>query len=87
MIPCLLKKTAFFVKASIGQRESARDMEVGREAFDPSVGKIPWRRKWQTTSVFLPGKSDGQRSLMDYSPLGSKESDMTEHSHTLSNLS
>ena len=33
------------------------------------VRKIPWRRKWQPTSVFLPGKSQGQRSLVDYSPL------------------
>ena len=35
----------------------------------PSYGK---RRKWQPTSVFLPGKSDGQRSLMGYSPWGRK---------------
>ena len=32
--------------------------------FDPWVGKIPWRRKWQATPVFLPGKSHGERSLM-----------------------
>ena len=31
--------------------------------FDPWVRKVPWRRKWQPTSVFLPGKSHGQRSL------------------------
>ena len=42
------------------------------------VGKIPWRRKWQPTPVFLPGKSHGQRSLVGYSPWGCKESDMTE---------
>ena len=36
--------------------------------FDPWVGKIPWRRKWQPTAVFLPGKSHGQRSLEGYSP-------------------
>ena len=36
--------------------------------FDPWVGKIPWRRKWQPTPVFLPGKSHGQRSLPGYSP-------------------
>ena len=41
-------------------------------------GKIPWRRKWQSTPVFLPGKSHGQRSLVVYSPWGHKESDMTE---------
>ena len=33
---------------------------------DPWVGKIPWRRTWQPTPVFLPGKSHGQRSLMSY---------------------
>ena len=36
--------------------------------FDPWVGKIPWRRKWQPTPVFLPGKSHRQRSLVGYSP-------------------
>ena len=41
--------------------------------------KIPWRRRWQPTPVFLPGESLGQRSLADYSlPRGHKESDMTE---------
>ena len=46
--------------------------------FDPWVWKIPWRRKWQPTLVFLIGKSDGQRSLAGYSPWGLKESDTTE---------
>ena len=36
------------------------------------VGKIPWRRKWQPTPVFLPGKSHGQRSLEGYSSWGCK---------------
>ena len=54
-----------------------------RNRFDPWVRKIPWRRKWQSTPVFLPGKSHGQRSLEGYSPWGHKESDMTEHAHTL----
>ena len=44
----------------------------------PGVGKIPWRRNWQLTPVFLPGKSHGQRSLGSYSPWGHKESDMSE---------
>ena len=43
----------------------------------PWVGKIPYRRKWNTTPVFLPGKSHGQRSLVGDSPRGCKESDMT----------
>ena len=42
------------------------------------VRKIPWRRKWQPTPVFLPRKSHGQRTLAGYSPQGHKESDMTE---------
>ena len=40
--------------------------------LDPWVGKIPWRRQWQPTPVFLPGKSHGQRSLVGYSPWGRK---------------
>ena len=36
--------------------------------FDPCVRKIPWRRKWQPTPVFLPEISHGQRSLVGYSP-------------------
>jgi len=35
--------------------------------FNPWVGKILWKRKWQPTPVFLPGKSHGQRSLTGYS--------------------
>ena len=46
--------------------------------FDPWVGKIPRRRKWQPTPVFLPGESQGQRSLVSYGPWGHKESDTTE---------
>ena len=45
--------------------------------FDPWGGKIPWRRAWQPTPVFLPGKSHGQ-GLVGYSPKGLKESDTTE---------
>ena len=42
------------------------------------MGKIPWRRKWQPTPVFLPGESHGQRNVVGYSPWDHKESDMTE---------
>ena len=48
-----------------------------RHGFSPWVGKIPWRRKWQPTPVFLPGESHGQRSLEGYSSWGHKESDTT----------
>ena len=49
-----------------------------RHGFDHWVGKIPWRRAWQPTPIFLPGESHGQRSLVGYSPWGRKESDTTE---------
>ena len=48
-----------------------------RPGFNPWIGKIPWRRAWQPTPVFLPGKYYGQR-LEGYSPWGCKELDMTE---------
>ena len=56
-------------------------LQCGRPGFDPWVGKIPWRRKWQSTPVFLPGKSHGKRSLIGHSPWGCKELDMTEQLH------
>ena len=49
-----------------------------RQRFDPWVGKIPWRRGWLLTPVFLPKESRGQRSLAGYSLWGHKESDKTE---------
>ena len=48
---------------------------AGRPRFDPWVGKIPWRSKWQPTPVLLPGKYYGWRSLVGYSLWGRKESD------------
>ena len=50
--------------------------------FNPWVGKIPWRRKWQPTPVVLPGKLHGQRSLEGYNPWGCKELGMTEWLNT-----
>ena len=46
--------------------------------FCYSAGVIPWRRKWQPTPVFMPGKSHGPRSLVGYSLWGHKELDMTK---------
>ena len=43
-----------------------------RPGFVSWIGKIPWRRKWQPTPVFLPEESHGQRSLAGYSPWGHK---------------
>ena len=50
----------------------------GRPRFNPWIGKIPWRRKWLPTPVFLPGEFHGQRNLVGYSPWGCKELDTTE---------
>ena len=49
-----------------------------RSGFNPWVGKIPWRREWQPTPVFLPGEFHGLRRLAGYSPWAHKESDTTE---------
>ena len=48
-----------------------------RPGFDSWIRKMPWRRKWKPTPVFLPGEFHGQRSLAGYSPWGT-ESDTTE---------
>ena len=54
----------------------------------PGSGKMPWKRKWQLTPVFLPEESHGQRSLAGYRTWGCKESDTTDrlslctHTHT-----
>ena len=45
-----------------------------RCGFDPWVGKIPWRRKWQCIPVLLPGESHRQRSLVGHSPWGHRGS-------------
>ena len=68
----------FFPGGSLVKNLPAGDIK----GVDPCVRKIPYRRKWQSTPVYLPGKSHGQRILAGYSPWGPKESDMTEHAHT-----
>ena len=58
--------------------QMVKNMPAMQEArVQPSIRKIPWRRKWQSTPVFLPGISYGQRSLVGYSPWGCKELDIT----------
>ena len=53
-------------------KESTCQGRSWRCRFDPWVRKVPWRRKWQPSPVFLPGKSHEQRSLAGYSPWGLK---------------
>ena len=65
---------------------NAGDVTCG---FDPGVGKIPWRRAWHPSPVFLPGEPHGQRSLAGYSPWGCTESgtaEATKHSHSRMDL-
>ena len=56
--------------------------DAGDLGFFPGWRRFPWRRKWQPTPVFLPGKTHGQRNLVGYSPWGCKKSDMTGHNNS-----
>ena len=49
-----------------GKESACQSRRHRRRRLDPWVGKIAWRRKWQPSTVFLPGKSHGWRSLLDY---------------------
>jgi len=53
-----------------------QEMQVQSQV--PWVEKIPWKREWQPTPIFLPGEFLGQRSLAGYNPWSHKESDTTE---------
>ena len=67
-----------FPDGASGKEPAYQCRRLRGHEFDLWVRKIPWRRKWQLTPVFLPGKSHGQRSLVGYDPWGHKESDVTE---------
>ena len=57
-----------------GKEPACQCRRPKRCRFHPWVRKIPWRRAWQRMSVFLPGESHGQRSLVGFSPEDHKES-------------
>ena len=65
-----------------GKESTCQCRSHERHEFDPWVEKIPWRTAWKPTPVLLPGESNGQRSLVGYSPWGLKEWDTTEHACT-----
>ena len=77
-------KDTFYISSTLAQGASLMAQRLKHLPamqnleFNPWVGKIPWRRKWQPTSVFLPGESHGERSLVGHSPRGHKELDTTE---------
>ena len=52
-------------------------LQYRRCGFDPRISKIPWRRKWLPTPLFLHGESYGQRCLVCYCLWGPKETDTT----------
>ena len=64
-----IPRRGFPVDAS-GKESAHQCRRHKRCGFDSWVGKIPWRRKWQPTQLFLPGESHGQRSLVGHSPWG-----------------
>ena len=61
-----------------GKESSQQCKEMWRGRFSPWVGKIPWSRQWQRTPVLFPGKFQGQKSLLGFSPWGCKDLDTTE---------
>ena len=71
-----LKKARVTLSGGSDSKESA--CQCRRPEFSPQVRKIPWRRAWQPTPIFLPGELHGQRSLVVYSPWGCKESYIPE---------
>ena len=66
-----LKKPGGFPGDAVVKNPPAIAGDTGTQ-LEPWIGKIRWRRKWQPTPVFLPGKSQGQRNLAGYSPWGRK---------------
>ena len=67
-----------FPGGASGKEPACQCRRYKRCWLDPWIRKIPWKRAWQPTSVFMPGESYGQKSLAGYSPWGRKESDRTE---------
>jgi len=86
IIKCCIKNKLIFIcfhefPHSSVNKESAYDagihLQCRKPWFDSWVQRIFWKKKWQPTPVFLPGKWHGQRSLAGYSSWSCKESDMT----------
>ena len=91
----VLNGTSFWVLCVVSQglprwpsgKESACQFRrCRRRGFDPWVSKIPSRRKWQPTPVFLPGKSQAQRRPVAYISLGRKVLDMTQRLNNSSSI-
>ena len=70
------------IHRSYGPKFGTICLQCERPGFNPWVRKIPWRREWQPTPVFLPGESHGQRSLVGYSPWGRRVKSRLSSWHT-----
>ena len=58
-----LKVWPVFLGGTSGKEPTCQCRRHNRSWFDPWVGKVPWRKAWKSTPVFLPGESHGQRNL------------------------
>ena len=70
-----IKKNSFFKNRSIMMAQWVKNLPTMQErrcGFDPWVRKIPWRRKWQPTTVFLPGRIPGTKEPGGLQFLGSQ---------------
>ena len=74
----VLEGNVGFPGSASGKEPTYQCRRHKKHGFDPWIRKIPWRKARQPTPVFLPGESQGQRSLVGYSPWDTKELDMTE---------
>ena len=84
----LVTNNTGFPGGDSGKEPACQGRRCKRQEFSLWVRKIPCRRKWLPTPVLLPGESQGQRSLADYSSQGHQELDATEaiwHAHTNNN--
>ena len=65
---CLRYRTASFSGRTGGKEPTCQCRRHESRGFDPWVRKIPWRKAWKVTPVFLPRESHGKRSLAGYNP-------------------
>ena len=79
ILQCGILKTTVVPATSLGAQSVKNPPAMhGRPGCDLWVRKIPWRRAWLPTPVFLLGESNRQSNLSGYDPWGGKESDTTE---------
>ena len=64
----IIRYTYSFKRASLVTQMVKNTPAMQETRFNPWVGKMPWKREWLPTPVFLPGESHGQSSLVGYSP-------------------